>query len=270
METSFNIAEIDDISRSRPIRFSVCTLVSNKAEYLEMVDSFFKAGFSKNETEFIYIDNTVRNKYDAFRGVNRFLNEALGKYIIICHQDILLSFDDIKVLEERISEIDQLDPSWAVLSNAGGIEYNHVGMKITHTDGITHCSKQFPVKAITVDENLIIVKRSANLAVSLDLKGFHLYGTDLCLIASILGYSIYIIEFNILHKSHGNINKDFYLIREELKNKYSNAFRSKYIQTTCTNFYITSSNFQNFVHKIPLVKFFVKRYYRKRRILKNL
>ncbi|HEY0896855.1 MAG TPA: hypothetical protein VGE15_09920, partial [Sphingobacteriaceae bacterium] len=70
---------------SYSFRYSVCTLVTRLSEYYEMVGSFIEAGFSKDQCEYLYIDNSSENTYDAFGGLNRFLQEAKGKYIILCH-----------------------------------------------------------------------------------------------------------------------------------------------------------------------------------------
>ena len=44
-----------------------------------------------------------------------------GEYIILIHQDVRLVFDGLKMLKEsKIEEISKIDPSWAVLGNAGG------------------------------------------------------------------------------------------------------------------------------------------------------
>ena len=56
-----------------------------------MLQSFFSQGFDEEICEFIYIDNSTQNTFEAYAGLNRFLREAKGKYIIICHQDILLN-----------------------------------------------------------------------------------------------------------------------------------------------------------------------------------
>src|SRR5580704_15999128 len=72
------------------IRYSICTLVTNHAEYAGMMESFIKAGFDPAFCEFLYLDNSTENRFDAFRGYNHFLQHAKGDYIILCHQDILL------------------------------------------------------------------------------------------------------------------------------------------------------------------------------------
>src|SRR4051812_13950206 len=103
-------------------RYSICTLVTDLEEYGQMVDSFIAAGFSRDFCEYRYIDNTATNSFDAYDGYNIFLQNAQGQYIILCHQDILLEFDKVEHLDQRIAEMDQRDKDWGILSNAGGVE----------------------------------------------------------------------------------------------------------------------------------------------------
>ena len=67
-----------------------------------------------------------------------------------------------------------------------------------------------PLKAISVDESFVVMKSTANLATSSDLSGFHLYGTDICLLADIRGFNTYIIDFLFIHKSTGKPGNSFY------------------------------------------------------------
>src|SRR4051812_3634479 len=112
--------EIDQIKEGA-IKYSICTLVNDMSEYAIMVNSFKEAGFRAEFCEFIYIDNSKGNKFDAYSGLNKMLSKVSGKYIILCHQDIELKFDNLTVLEKRIQEVTEKDKDWAVLSNAGGL-----------------------------------------------------------------------------------------------------------------------------------------------------
>src|SRR5688572_17177634 len=96
-----------------PFKYSICTLASRPDEYAEMVESFLTAGFDENTCEFLYADNSEGNEFEAYSGINRFLREAKGEYVIICHQDVLISLDDRRKLEEQISKVTLLDPKWA-------------------------------------------------------------------------------------------------------------------------------------------------------------
>lgn len=231
---------------SRSFMFSVCTFVTKKNEYELMKNSFLKNGFTINETEFLYFDNSKNStNTDAFEGINYFLKQSKGKYIIICHQDIEVIDSKDKLLLE-IDKINLLDKNWALLSNAGGylgfntcyyISYPDIGLKVRG---------KFPVKIETADENFILIKSESNISASKNLSGFHFYGPDLCLISSILGYSNYAIEYNVLHKSRGKHDDFFWKSERNFKLKYAKFLKNRWIQTTTTPVFISD----NFLLKI--------------------
>ena len=101
--------------------FSICTLVTRKQEYEEMLESFLQKGFTTDCCEYMYIDNSNNCTFDAYEGLNIFLQKAKGKYIILCHQDIILHDNDKDYLLKLIKEVNDKDESWAVLGNAGGV-----------------------------------------------------------------------------------------------------------------------------------------------------
>jgi hypothetical protein len=231
-------------SFSAPFRFTIATLVTDMVEYNQMLDSYKKAGFSEDIAEYIYIDNCGKNSFDAYKGLNMFLQTAQGEYIIICHQDVLINYDDVDVLNAQLEKITKLDPNWAILSNAGGLEndlYHRIVSHVVYEDGHEQVIGELPQKVGTVDENFMVIKRSANLALSRDLSGFHLYGTDICLVAELLGYSAYAIDFKLVHKSYGNPGDSYYKILENLVHKYAWFMRSRTVLTTITDFRLSSS-----------------------------
>jgi hypothetical protein len=253
--------EIDSIETS-PYSFSICTLVNNKAEYEEMVSSFLSAGFEQSDCEYLYIDNSVSNKYEAYGGLNKFLSLAKGKYIILCHQDILVNRDKREKLEKCIEEIEHKDPTWALLGNAGGIRIKHIAARIVNSKGQENLEKNLPVEVRSLDENFILVKKSANLGLSGDMKGYHFYGTDLCLIAGVMGYRAYVIDFLLSHKSEGNPGKDFYTLKNEFIKKYRKAFGGKFIQTTITRLFIGGSSVKTSLYNSKSVLRLVSLYHK--------
>lgn len=236
--TCINIADFT-------INFSICTLVTNVSEYQEMADSFKNAGFDDKNSEFLYIDNSNGNTYDGYSGLNKFLNTATGKYIILCHQDILLNFDNLEVLNQRIAEMDKIDPNWAILGNAGYGDFNTKLYRITDPWGENQKMGDLPAKAKSLDENFLVIKNEANLSLSHNLQGFHLYATDLCIIASILGWNTYVIDFHLYHKSSGSCNESFFTSKKAFIDKYSRIVKPFAIRTTCTMTIITGCDFLN-------------------------
>ncbi len=242
--------------------YSICTLVTRMDEYIEMKSSFQNAGFNAEQCEYLFIDNTQDNTFDGYSGLNRFLIDAKGTYIIFCHQDILLSFDNRAKLETLIDEIEKKDSNWAVISNAGALGIKNIIYRVTEPGNEYAIRGTVPSRVQTVDESFIVIKRSANLSVSRDLSGFHLYGTDLCLIASLLGYSSWVVDFNLIHKSKGNVNKSFRKIKVDLISKYNYFMRPRYIQTTNTNFLLSSNLLLHALDHLPLYRFFVRQYFK--------
>jgi hypothetical protein len=198
-----------------------------------MVRSFVQAGFLGDFCEFLYCDNSHANHLDGYTGCNHFLRTARGKYLILCHQDILLSFDGLEQLESIIKDMQSSTPDWAVLGNAGGADLGEKAIRIAHANQKKHSSSIFPFRVLSLDENFLVVRQAANLSVSLDLHGFHFYGTDLCQNAISLGFSTWAVDFLVLHKSTGTYNRSFFECYKAIRGKYRRTLSNGYIQTTC-------------------------------------
>jgi hypothetical protein len=232
------------------VRFSVCTLVTNHEEYAAMVASFRAHGFDASDCEYLYLDNSQGNEFDAFVGGNIFLREAVGEIIILCHQDVLLVNDDREVLEQRMAELSEIDPQWALCGNAGSASSGANSIRISDPHGANQAWGTFPSRAVALDENFIVVRGDANLALSHDLSGFHLYGADLCIVADILGRSAWVVDFHLLHKSAGRADGSFYAAKRAINKKYRRAFRSRRISTTVTEFYLRPGKLREFFERL--------------------
>jgi hypothetical protein len=247
-------------------RFSICSIVTNLEEYFTMRQSFETCDFTDG-CEYIIADNTKGNNFDAYQAISRFIRESQGKYLIIVHQDVRC-IDQRSHLEKCLDELGQKDNKWAVCGNAGAIGYhqfvhhiNNAGRVITNTN--------LPARVSSLDENLLIINKSTSLAISSDLKGFHLYGTDLCIIADFLGYTCYVIPFMVKHLSLGNL-KDLNRNVDKFIAHYGKKIRSRYVETTCTKFYLSNSVFKNRIYNSPVVFFFVKGTQRIKLLIKRL
>ena len=225
---------------ARP-RFSICTLVTRPSEYAEMVESFVGLGFTPADCEFLYLDNSESNRFDAYRGYNLFLSEARGDFIILCHQDILLLEDGRAELEQRLEELTAHDPTWALCGNAGGVSFARLALHISDRFGEDQFFGCFPARVTALDEDFIVIRREANLAVSHDLSGFSFYGADLCIVADFIGRSAWVIDFHLRHKGLGKTGASFYRERNDVARKYRKAFRSRWVVTTVTYFFVSGS-----------------------------
>ena len=214
-------------------RFSVGTLVTDPAQYAEMRATFAAHGFDASNSEFLYLDNRGPNQTGAYRGLNALMTAASGTLVILCHQDVRLIGDGAVDLERCLGALDRRDPNWALAGNAGGVAAGRLALRISDPHGADRTSGDLPVRAMSLDENFIVVKRRARVGCSADLEGFHFYGADLCLNADIAGYSAWVIDFHLKHLSGGTKSADFHAAQSAFRAKWSHALRPRWMQTTC-------------------------------------
>jgi hypothetical protein len=224
-----------------PIAYTFATLVTDHAQYADMVASFDAGGFGAEDCEYLYLDNSKGNRLGAYRGLNRLLDEARGKYVVLCHQDLRLLADGRAALDARLAELDSRDPAWALAGNAGGVAPGKLALRISDPHGSNVHAGDLPERVASLDENFIVTRRDARVACSRDLDGFHFYGTDLCLQAEKAGWRAYVIDFHLRHLSAGRRSEDFFECERRLVEKYAAAMRPRWVQTTCALFFLSPS-----------------------------
>jgi glycosyltransferase involved in cell wall biosynthesis len=222
-------------------RFSICSVVNRPAQYAEMVKSFKAGGFTAEAgCEYLYLDNSTENNYEPYSAYNLFLRMARGQYVILCHQDVFLIEDGFDKLNRIIEELNEHDPDWGLFGNSGG--YWPWGRAIRIRDKVgddQRCGGPFPRRSHSLDENFVVVRADANLALSKDLKGFHLYATELCLVAAALGHSSYVVDFYLYHAGEAKMDRTYYLIRSAMIRKYSRNLRMRVLRTPCSDLVFT-------------------------------
>jgi hypothetical protein len=218
--------------KGRP-RYSVGTLVTNLEQYAQMRASFAAHGFDGSNCEFLYLDNRGPEQTGAYRGLNALLNAARGRYVLLCHQDVLLIGDGAAELERCLRDLDRRDPNWALAGNAGSPAMGTLAIRITDPHGADQATGVLPARVMSLDENFIVVNSAARVGCSVDLEGFHFYGADLCLNADLAGHSAWVIDFHIEHLSGGKKGADFYAMEAAFRAKWSRALRPRWMQTTC-------------------------------------
>ncbi|MCG8510236.1 MAG: hypothetical protein MI741_13490 [Rhodospirillales bacterium] len=236
-------ANAEERARERPVRYSICTLVNDADDYGAMVESFRANGFREPECEFIYIDNRTENRFDAFAGYNLFLATARGTYVILCHQDVLLLDHGIERLDALIAELDRDYPDWGLLGNAGADDDGRLAIRISDPFSPADIGETawgpFPAEVGSLDENFIVARGAANIGVSRDITGFHLYGTDLCLHARARGYRAFVVDFLLRHKSPGTVNRNFREVEAAMVAKNVQAWKPRWVTTTCTVMFLS-------------------------------
>lgn len=228
------------------------TLMTRFDEYQEMVNSAKQAGFE--DAEFLYFNNKESNEFDGFSGINYAIKHCTSKYLIFCHQDILFNHDTKDTLLARIKDLEQIDPDWAIIGNAGVTEKGKVILKITDPHGPNQTKGPFPSQVMSVDENFIVINTKHNLSCSTQMKGFHLYGIDLCQNAAYLGLKSYVLDFHLTHNSKGNIDKSFFSSQQKYINLEKQRKQIQVYYTTCTKFIVSFSSTYNYIFNGKIFK----------------
>ncbi|MGQ0673557.1 MAG: hypothetical protein ACT4N2_11880 [Hyphomicrobium sp.] len=224
-----------------PIRYTFATLVTDASQYEALLQSLEAGGFGGADCEFLSIDNTAANAACAYRGLNRMLAAARGTFVVLCHQDVRLLADGREALEARLADLERMDPDWALAGNAGGVSPGVLAIRITDPHGADQNTGPLPVRVASLDENFIVVKRSARIGFSNDLTGFHFYGADICLQAGVAGYTAYVIDFHLAHLSAGRKSPAFDAMQSAFRAKWQRALAARWVQTTCSLVHLSGS-----------------------------
>ncbi|MES1166583.1 MAG: hypothetical protein ABUL68_01135 [Pseudomonadota bacterium] len=213
--------------------FAICTIVNHAGQYAAMRESFLAAGFDEERCVYDHLDNRGGNRHEPYAAFNRSKSAARARYLICCHQDVLLSqghgyADLLRALEELSAR----DPTWAVAGNAGvNLRYQLVA-RITDRVGTPAWTGALPEQVAGVDENFLVV----NLGVEPDtiywsenLSGFHFYGSDVCLNASRHGRRSYVIDFQLEHLGQGILSPEFWAIKARFQCHWEKSFRVAYM-----------------------------------------
>jgi len=200
-----------------------------------MCASFLGGGFRTDCTEYLMVDNSAGNHWCAYTGIAHLLDQARGRFIVLCHQDVRLLSDGANELATRLGQLTARDPAWALAGNAGVRDDGQFALRITDPHGAGQSRGPFPARVASLDENFIVVRAATGIRPSATLSGFHLYGTDLCLQARGVGRSAWVIDFHLRHLSSGRVDAGFLRQQEEFERCWGRRLgRSERIRTTCT------------------------------------
>ena len=219
--------------------FSICTLVSDRSQYAAMGESFLAGGFGAGVAEYLYLDNSQGNRFDAYAGMAMLMGRATGRHVILCHQDVRLLTDGVDALVARLTELDALDPLWALAGNAGGLPDGTLAECISDPHGEDRRSQPLPARVESLDENFIVWRRESPIGLSTDIGGFDLYGADLCLHARMAGRTAWVMDFHLRHLSPGNKDAEFLHGQRRFEDRHARHFaKGLRIRTTCARLWV--------------------------------
>jgi glycosyl transferase family 2 len=170
----------------------------------------------------------------ASRAYNDALSRAANEIVVFIHQDVFLPKPWLESLAVSLRLLSERDPDWGVLG-CWGVTTFAKGFGHVYTPGQGVIGKAFhhPEPVQTLDELVLIIRKSSQLRFDPELPGYHLYGTDLCLRASQAGMKSYAISAFCIHNS-----QQYFALPREFVQAYKHIKRvwrdSLPIHTSCT------------------------------------
>jgi hypothetical protein len=171
----------------------------------------------------------------ASEAYNKGISEATGELLVFAHTDVYLPEGWLDNLARTLRKLSRTDPHWGVLGVVGIAKSGGVCGHVYSTGLKDMVGRPFDgcIETVSLDELLLITRRSTGLQFDEQLSGFHLYGTDICLEAKKRGMKNYIISAFCIHNSVGirKLPRDFWRAYFYLRTKW---WKELPIQTCCT------------------------------------
>lgn len=156
----------------------------------------------------------------AAAAYNAALDSSVGETVVFVHQDVFLPELWVSQLEASLKLLDTTDPRWGVLG-CWGVTEAGVGKGYVYTPGEGIVGHQFctPEPVQTLDELVLVIRKSSGIRFSANLPGFHLYGTDICMSAAANGLRSYAISAFCIHNARQYLflPNDFYVSYKHMK-----------------------------------------------------
>jgi hypothetical protein len=182
-----------------------------------------------------------RNFDSAARAYNDAVDKSINDLMVFCHQDIVLPQSWLLQLQRALDSLEVLDPAWGVLGCFGATQDgNFWGHAYSSGLGVLGEPFQAPARVQTLDEIVLILRKSSGLRFDESLPHFHLYGADICLRAAKRRMKSYAVSAFCIHNTRQNliVPKEFYECCKHIKRVWKDCLP---IQTTCVR--ITKFNF---------------------------
>lgn len=175
-------------------RLSFVTMVTKDELYQENVIS--STYVNRNDIEYI----TVKNSKSGASGLNSGVEKATNNIVVCCHQDVFFENGWYEKLNKCLDKLNDITKYrlWGILGFAGTTyDGKMVG---THSGlGMTDNMDIIPVQ--TLDESVLIIKKSDNFKFDEGLIYYHMYGTDITLQSHSKDLNVYVLNVPIDHRT---------------------------------------------------------------------
>jgi hypothetical protein len=181
----------------------------------------------------------------ASEAYNHGLRRSVNELLIFVHQDVFLPEAWMSQLDGALQKLQETDPNWGVLG-CWGAKKNGEYRGHVYSSGWGVLGEPFedPEPVQTLDEIVLIFRKSSGLLFDEDLAHFHFFGTDICMRAAKQRMKSYAMSAFCVHNTSQilRLPKEFYRCYSHIRRVWKNDLP---IQTTC----IRISNFNVEVYR---------------------
>jgi hypothetical protein len=171
----------------------------------------------------------------AARAYNTGVEKATADLLVLVHQDVYLPEGWLGHLTQAVAVVSAHDPNWGVLgvwgvrSSGEGAGFLYCGA----TQRILGHSFEGGAEVETLDEVLLVLRKSSGLRFDERLGGFHMYGADICMEARTRSMKCYAIPAFCVHNTsqYAMLPLQFWQAYLAMRRKW---YRRLPIRTTCT------------------------------------
>jgi hypothetical protein len=176
----------------------------------------------------------VQENYpSASKAYNDAIDKSSNDLIVFLHQDMILPESWLSDLERALAFLEADDPQWGVIGCYGETRDDY-GRGYVYSSGLGILGKPFerPAQIQTLDEIVLILRKSSGLRFDETLPHFHMYGTDICMRAEEMGRKNYAISAFCVHNTQPGLilADEFYECYWHVKKVWKHRLP---IQTTC-------------------------------------
>jgi hypothetical protein len=141
----------------------------------------------------------------AAMAYNSGIDKSNTEILVFVHQDVYLPSGWLDCLKKALAYLSTHDPKWGVLGVRGVSSDSrfHGHIYCTGNKGILGETFTKPQRILTLDEVLLVVRKSSGLRFDAQLPGFHFYGTDICLESNRQNLQSYVIPAFCIHNTNG-------------------------------------------------------------------
>lgn len=188
----------------------------------------------------------IKENYpSASLAYNAAMDDAVNDLMIFVHQDVYLPNTWFADLRRSLTWLEEKRIEWGVLGCFGSRNGAAGGLGRVYTTGLGQHGQPLgqPEPVETLDEIILIVRKSSGLRFDPELPHFHMYGADICLAARDKGLRSYAIPAFCIHNTNQllRLPSQFYDCYRHIKKKWDKFLP---IYTSC----MTISRFDRELH----------------------